>query len=390
MRSMIPESAARKLRIGIVTDSLYERIVGGEVCIANGGVGTYIYQLVRHLLEVDQNDELFLIRFGRGDLDIYRHPRVHNIFLPSTRIDRVLASLGRPYGIVAREHRLDLVHFPNLFGGESLSSPIKQVSTLQDLTPLLFPSFHPKYRALATRVLIRRALRRSDRIIVPSRTTASDVVEFHLAPAEKCVRIPHGVSTIFRPIPPDSHYGTARPFILTVGVLEPRKNHLVLLDVLRELHRKGHYLELIIIGRPGWRWNNPLSLPKYHDLQPWVRILTDVSDCDLPEFYNRAELFIYPSFYEGFGLPILEAMACGTPVIASSTSSMPEVGGTAALFADPHSPREFATQALRILESEGLRQRLSQAGIHRAQQFTWQATARATSGVYRAVCDLPS
>src|SRR5208337_2092341 len=130
-----------------------------------------------------------------------------------------------------------------------------------------------------------------------------------------------------------ARYQISRPFILTVGVLEPRKNQVMLLDVLRELRKEGHDLELIIIGRPGWRWTNPLTLEKYQDLRPWVRILADIPDPDLIEFYNRAELFVYPSFYEGFGLPILEAMACGTPVIASNASSMPEVGGPAALFA---------------------------------------------------------
>jgi len=385
------ESSIRSLRIGIVTDSLYERVADGEVRIANGGVGVYIYQLVRHLFAANEDQEYFLIRFGRGLLDIYQHPRARNIFLPATKISRARALLGGPYASAAREHNLDLVHFPNLFGGESLPSWVKQVSTLQDLTPILFPSFHPRHRALAARILTRRALRRSDRIILPSRATARDMVEGRFAPASRCVRIPHGVNPIFRPISTTAEfaarYQTDRPFILTVGVLEPRKNHLILLDVLRELHRLGHYLELIIIGSPGWRWTNPLTIQKYQDLRPWVRILADVPDSDLVEFYNRAELFAYPSFYEGFGLPILEAMACGTPVIASNASSMPEVGGLAALFADPRSSQEFVTQALRILQSKELRQHLIDTGIRHARQFTWQAAAEATLAVYQSVCN---
>jgi len=386
------ESSVRPLRIGIVTDSLYERVIDGEARIVNGGVGVYIYQLVRHLLAANQDNDYFLIRLGRGLLDIYQHPRAHNIFLPSTKIDRARALLGGPYASAAREHHLDLVHFPNLFGGESLPASIKQISTLQDLTPLLFPSLHPRHRVLANRILTRRALRRSDRIILPSCATARDLVEGRFAPAGKCVRIAHGINPIFRQtgITPEftARYQTDRPFILTVGVLEPRKNHLILFDVLRELHRQGHYLELIIIGRPGWRWTNPLTLQKYQDLRPWVRILADVTDSDLVEFYNRAELFVYPSFYEGFGLPILEAMACGTPVIASNTSSMPEVGGPAALFADPHSSQEFLTQALRILQNKDLRQHLIDAGIRHARQFTWPAAAEATLAVYQSVCGI--
>ncbi len=212
-----------------------------------------------------------------------------------------------------------------------------------------------------------------------------------LASDDRIVCIPHGVNPIFRQTEATSEfaerYQIAKPFILSVGVLEPRKNHLILLEVIRALHLRGHRLELVIIGRPGWRWKNPLTMAKYRDLRPWVKVLTDVPDTSLVEFYNRAELFIYPSFYEGFGLPILEAMACGTPVIASNVSSMPEVGGPAALFADPTDPREFVSQALRLLEEKDLRRRVVDAGLRHARQFTWAATARATLEMYRNVCE---
>ena len=393
LRSSMKRDPSRPMRIGIVTDSLLEHRVGGEARIANGGVGVYIHELAHHLLETDNDNEYFLIRFGPGLLDIYRHPRAHNIFLPSTRISRALALLGVGYSRVARENRLDLVHFPNLFGGQLLSPAVKQVTTVQDLTPFLFPSLHPRHRVVANRLFARRALRRCDRVIVPSQATARDLVDSGFAPDLRCVRIPHGVNPVFKPIsktpgfaarhPPD------RPFILNVGVLEPRKNHLLLLEVLRQLHRRGHRLELILIGRPGWRWKDPLAMQSYRDLWPWVRVLADLSDSELVEYYNRAEMFIYPSFYEGFGLPLLEAMACGTPVIASRSSSLPEVGGSAALYADPNSPDEFVTQALRILGDSELRQQLIATGLRHSSKFTWQAAARATVAVYHSACESP-
>jgi glycosyltransferase involved in cell wall biosynthesis len=386
---MSAESAAGPLKIGIVTDSMRERTVNGEVRIANGGVGVYIYQLIRHLLAVDSVNEYFLIRFGRGFLDVYEHPRAHNVFMPARKIDRVLALLGGPYSHAVSEFNLDLIHFPNLFGGSSLHPSIKQVATVQDLTPLLFPSMHPQHRVWANRILTRRTLKRTNRIIVPSRATGRDLVEAGLASEDRIVCIPHGVNPMFRHEEGTSdfaaRYQLERPFILTVGVLEPRKNHLTLLEVIRALRDRGHRLDLVIIGRPGWRWENPLTMPKYRDLWPWVKVLSDVPDLDLAEFYNRAEMFIYPSCYEGFGLPILEAMACGAPVIASSVSSMPEVGGPAALLADPASPREFIAQALRLLEDKDLRRQVVDAGLRHAQQFTWEAAARATLALYRSV-----
>ncbi len=391
---MTAESSARPLRIGIVTDSMRERIVNGEVRIANGGVGVYIYQLIRHLLTVDSVNEYFLIRFDRGFLDVYQHPRAHSVFMPARKIDRALALLGGPYSRPVREFNLDLIHFPNLFGGSSLSPSIRQVATLHDLTPLLFPSMHPRHRVWANRILTRRTLKRTNRIIVPSRATGRDLVETGLASDDRIVCIPHGINPIFRQTEPTSEFARShqltRPFILTVGVLEPRKNHLILLEVIRALHQRGHFLELVIIGREGWRWKNPLTMAKYRDLRPWVKVLTDVPDLHLVEFYNRAEIFIYPSFYEGFGLPILEAMACGTPVIASKVSSMPEVGGRAALFADPADPREFVSQALRLLEDRDLRRHVVDTGLQHARQFTWAATARATLAVYRSACGCAS
>ncbi len=384
---MSAEVSSRPLRIGIVTDSLRERIVDGEARIANGGVGVYIYQLIRNLLAVDPVNQYFLIRFGKGALDIYRDPRVHNTFFPTSTLSRALTVLGGPYSRPARELKLDLVHFPNMFGGASLRAPVKVVATLQDLTPLIVPSMHPRHRVLAYRLLTRRALRKSDRIIVPSTATGSDLIDRGLAPAEKIVRIALGVSPIFKQIETtaefEARYQMTRPFILTVGVLEPRKNQIILLDVLRRLHQQGRQMELVIIGREGWHWTNPLATPEYKDLRPHVRILTDVSDADLVEFYNRAKLFIYPSFYEGFGLPILEAMACGTPVIASNASSMPEVAGTAALLADPHDWQSFAAQALRVLENPELERQMIEQGLEHARQFTWRNTAEATLAVYR-------
>ncbi len=391
---MTTELSARPLRIGFVTDSIHERIVNGEVRIANGGVGVYTYQLIRHLLTVDCVNEYFLIRFGRGLLDIYQNPRAHNVFMPDRKFDRALALLGGPYSRPVREFKLDLIHFPNLFGGSSLPISIKQVATLHDLTPLLFPSMHPWQRVWASRILTRRTLKRTNRIIVPSLATGRDLVAAGLASDDRMVCIPHGVNPIFRQTEPTSEFAArhqiTNPFILTVGVLEPRKNHRILLEMIRALHRRGHRLELVIIGRPGWRWKNPRTMAKYRDLRPWVKVLTDVPDPDLVEFYNRAELFIYPSLYEGFGLPILEAMACGTPVIVSKVSSMPEVGGPAALLADPADPGEFVAQALRLLEDKDMRRQVVEAGLRHAHKFTWAASARATLAVYRSVCDSAS
>jgi glycosyltransferase involved in cell wall biosynthesis len=387
---MAATDGAGRLRIGIITDGLVERVADGKVQIANGGVGVYIYQLIKHLLEVDRVNEYFLIRFGAGMLDIYRHPRAHNVFLRSSRVSRALGLLDLPYAGVVRKFQINLLHYPNQFGGAFLPRSIKRVATLHDLTPLLFPRMHPRVRVAGFRLLARPALRRCNRIIVYSANTRRDLLSMTMAGQSAIVNIPLGVQTRFRPgVATESfarHYQLARPFILTVGVLEPRKNHILLFEVLRRLRERGESVDLVVIGRQGWRWTSPLAQPQFRDLAPWVRILADVPDDDLTEFYNRAAVFAYPSLYEGFGLPILEAMACGTPVVSSSASSMPEVGADAALYSDPHNVETFTEQVSRVLNDTKLRRRMAEAGLQRARLFSWHRTAEETAAVYRSVC----
>jgi glycosyltransferase involved in cell wall biosynthesis len=381
---------ARPLKIGIITDGLMERAVDGEVRIANGGVGVYIYQLIKHLFEADPLNEYFLIRYGIGRLDIYQHQRARNVFLRPSKIRRALAMTDLPYAVLAGKYRLDLLHYPNQFGGAFLPRRIKRVATLHDLTPLLFPQFHPRIRVLGFRLLARGSLRRCDRIIVYSANTRRDLLSRGMAEPGAIVNIPLGVNPGLKPglLTEDflQRYQLQRPFILTVGVLEPRKNHVILFEMLRRLRQGGMAVDLVVIGREGWRWSTPLSRPQYQPLAPWVRILADVPERDLAEFYGRAAVFAYPSLYEGFGLPILEAMACGTPVVSSSSSSLPEVAGEAALYADPHDAEAFTRQVARLLSEGRLRQRMVEAGLQRARQFSWRRTAEETLAVYQNVC----
>ncbi len=387
---MAAAGAARRLRIGIITDGLMERTSGGEVRIANGGVGVYIYQLIKHLFEADPVNEYFLIRFGAGALDVYRDPRAHNVFLPASKVSRTLGLADIPYAGLVRKLRLDLLHYPNQFGGAFLPRRIKRVATLHDLTPLLFPHLHPWRRVLGFRLLARASLRRCDRIIVYSANTRRDLLNGRMAMDDAVVNIPVGVNPGLRPgVATEDflrRYQLPRPFILTVGVLEPRKNHIILFEALRHLRERGEDVSLVVIGREGWHWSNPLARPQFQALAPWVQVIADLPDADLAEFYNRAAVLAYPSLYEGFGLPVLEAMACGTPVVCSSASALPEAGGDAALYADPHDPIAFADQLSRVLTDSALRHRMVEAGLRRARQFSWRRSAEQTIALYQSVC----
>jgi glycosyltransferase involved in cell wall biosynthesis len=382
------EGGARRLRIGIVTDALRERTVGGAVEVANGGVGVYVHQLVQHLPGLGAPADYILIRHRPGGLDVYRDGGCEEVGA-WRRIPRPVRALDLHYARIAAEARLDLIHFPNQFGGALLSRRVARVVTVHDLTPLLLPHLHPWTRRLAHRLLLRPSLRAADAVLTHSACTRDDLAAQGLVPPDRIAVIAPGVSPRFTVGACTAgfadRYDLPERFILSVGVLEPRKNYPVLLDAVRRLHAAGERIGLVIAGRDGWRWRNPLDHPGAAALRPWVRILRNLPDADLPELYRHAAVFAYPSIYEGFGLPILEAMASGVPVVTSNAGALPEAAGPAALYADPGDAGAFAAQLRIGLRDPSARARLIAAGRARAATFTWQRTAAETFAVYERV-----
>ncbi len=377
----------RALRIGILTDSMQERRCGDRVELANGGVGVYTYNLVKHLRASDDSNEYFLLCRRGGDLDVYEGRAVR---LPPRFPFDHREVFDWPFRQAALRLRLDLLHYPNQWGGGFLPRRIKRVITVHDLTTVRLASTHPRRRVLAERLFMRQALRKADQVIAVSEHTRADLLaETALDPSRVCV-IPHGVGEQFRPDvrTPDlpGRYDLPERFILTVGVLEPRKNHATLLAAVAQLHARGEPIGLVIAGREGWKWNDPLEDARFQHLRPWVRVCRNVPDADLPELYGRAAVFAYPSLYEGFGLPLLEAMACGTPVVASRTSSLPEVAGDAALLVDPLDAGALAGSVRVLLSDAGQRRRLIAAGLCRAREFSWRRTAEQTRAAYERAC----
>ena len=287
-------SIDRPLRIGIATDGILERVVDGRVEIANGGVGVYIDNLVRHLVRIDSVNEYFLLRWDPGALDLYRDERLHPVFLPHTRFVPPVRWLEWPHRTAATRLGLDVLHYPNQFGGAFLPPSPARVVTLHDLTPLLFPEFHPWPRVAAFRVLLRRALARAAHVIVDASHTRDDLIARGLATASKVSVIPLGIGPAFG-VPGDgsaaAHLNLPERFILTVGVLEPRKNHLGLLRAVQRLHAAGEPIHVVIVGRDGWHWQDPLEQPALASLRPWIRILRNVSETELVAIYRRATVF---------------------------------------------------------------------------------------------------
>jgi glycosyltransferase involved in cell wall biosynthesis len=268
------------------------------------------------------------------------------------------------------------------------------VVTVWDLTPLRFPEFHIASN-LFTVDQLRRRLARARLVIVPSANTGKDLQELDLFPLERVRVIPLAVDEVFRPnesrakgVP--GAWGIAGEYLLSVGALEPRKNLPRLfqaLRILKDRYRIPH--KLVVVGPKGWKHEEIALCVTRLNLADSVVFTGYVSDADLNVFYNNAALLVYPSLYEGFGLPPLEAMAAGCPVAVSNTSSLPEVVGDAGVYFDPLQVEDMVQAIRQVLDSPGLRTQLITRGRIRSRQFSWQATAASTRRVYHEALGLP-
>jgi len=269
----------------------------------------------------------------------------------------------------------------------------RRVVTVQDLTCLQFPQFHPWLRRALFQLGVRRAARLADAIIVPSSATKRDIVR-RFRPAEEKIRVvPLAAGEHFVPLsleesmPVLSRYELAyRNYLLFVGNVEPRKNLLALIEAYNRLRAATPLApRLAIAGGTGWKNRSIHRAAAASPATADIRFLGYVPDAELPALMNGALALVYPSIYEGFGLPPLEAMACGTPVITSNRSSLPEVVGDAALLVDPDDRAELADAMARIVDQEPLREDLRERGLKQAQRFSWEETARLTLRVYEGV-----
>ena len=379
----------RPLRIGIVTDGLKEAGDGDAVRIGNGGVGVYIAELVAALLRVDTVNAYTLLRCGGGRLPLYRDPRLRAAIVPWNAARRFTRWLDLPYARLATRLGLDVVHHPNQFGGLALPRSVRQVASLHDLTPLQHPEWHRASRVLRHRVLLRRALARADAVVVDAPRTRDELVEAGLAERSRVTVVPLGVAPRFRAATASSRpapvAGLPGPYVLSVGTLEPRKNLETLFEAVRRLHERGTRVGLVIAGRPGWRWRDPRLDPRFASLLACTHVLRDVPDDELPGLYAGAAAVACPSWSEGFGLPVLEALACGVPVVASDRVPAADLVPDLALRVPPDAPGELADALHRALHDDALRRRVAERAPHVARDFSWDRTALATLEVYRRV-----
>lgn len=352
------------------------------------GVGRYTKALVEHLGPLAGSDELRLFYFDfmrRGTpFAVPGAVETASRWCPGRFVQQAWKKFDwPPFDWFAG--RADVYHFPN-FIRPPLSRG-KSVVTIHDLAFMRLPQTIETRNLAFLSSQIRQTVERADAIIAVSEFTAREIVELLGVPPERIVTIYQGLTENVRR--PDSaaiaamrdQLGLARPYLLTVGTLEPRKNIPFLVDVFETL---GDFDgELVLAGMTGWKYEPILEWIRKSPRATQIRHLSYVPEPLLPALYAGAELFAFPSLYEGFGFPPLEAMACGTPVVASAAASLPEVLGDAAVCVNDFNEQTWADVIHKTLTDSALRSRLRERGLAQAQKYTWAESARRTWEVYR-------
>ena len=296
-------------------------------------------------------------------------------------------------GIAWQVRRLGLHLLHGFAYALPLAVRLPTVVTVHDLTFIHFPQAFPKSKQQYLSWITRRSCHRAQAVIADSQATARDLQALLGVPSGKIHVVYPGVDDRYRPLPPAEVAAYARRkgwperFILMVGTLEPRKNHLGLIEAYAAYRKMAREpLPLLIGGGKGWHFQTLFQRVQALGLADHVRFLGYVAWEDLPWLYNAATLFVYPSRYEGFGLPLAEAMRCGAPAITSNSSSLPEVAGDGALLVDPDDREALARALWRVLEQEPeIRIHLRERGMKQAQRFQWSRTAAQTASVYAHV-----
>jgi len=279
----------------------------------------------------------------------------------------------------------DLVHCTTPYG-TFMPCRYRNVITICDVTPLLFPGTHGRMNVLHHRHILPAILRQADHIITISEASRRDIVRLYRVPEEKVtVTMLAADRRFFRETVPQPDKAEDRPYIFNVGTLEPRKNLPCILTAFAAARDKGLPHRLVVTGASGWGDSQLARLVADLDLQADVSFTGFIDDDELPGLYAGADFVVYPSLYEGFGLPVLEAMASGAPVITSNVSSLPEVAGDAALLVDPRSVAELCSAMLKLAGDGALCATMRALGRKQAARFSWQQTVAETVGVYERV-----
>lgn len=355
--------------------------------INQAGTSVYINNLIGSMQKLPTGHDFFLLEVGHSR-DMSKPKTL------KTRLNTLYRDIIWTHGrlpLLVKKMNCDLLHMPaNII---PITPPRRTIVTMHDTTVMRLPKNFTSWHRIYTNIMMLIAAKKAISIITVSQQSKRDIIQHLRAEPEKIKVIYEAASPIFQPIPSEQIETIRRKynlnqFILTVGSIEPRKNLTRLITAFAQLRSHGYPGLLVHVGPKGWLCEDIENLVNRLQLKPYVRFLGYVPIPDLVALYNAAHMFVYPSLYEGFGLPVLEAMACGSPVITSNISSLPEIAGDAAVLVDPYNIESLYETMYRLWQDTTFTYDLIQKGLQRASQFSWERCARETLSVYEQVAKM--
>ncbi|MFA6272450.1 MAG: glycosyltransferase family 1 protein [Patescibacteria group bacterium] len=367
----------------------------GEVA----GVGHYTYFLVKNILKTDKHNEYYLYFDYKmaGKTKEFEQKNVRIKFFPFSQYKRYLPFTYSHMLIsaVLMKSKLDVFHAPAY--ACPLTYPGKIVLTVHDLAIYRHPSWFPSGQSFSTKILVPKSIKKASRIISVSQATKRDIIQLFKISPNKISVVHEGVvpqkgpgkTKSFSKAEIQKKYKITDKYLFFVGTIEPRKNLIALIKAYNALmlkdYKKFKDYDLVIAGLKGWKYEEIFRTIKDQKFNYKIRFLNYVSQEHKVALMKNATCFVFPTLYEGFGLPIAEAMSMGVPVITSKVSSMPEVAGDAAVLVDPNKVTDIQNAIAKVLGSKRQRDKMSKAGLIQAKKFTWTKVAKETIDVYKEV-----
>ncbi|MGZ5434435.1 MAG: glycosyltransferase family 4 protein [Pyrinomonadaceae bacterium] len=367
------------MHIAIDAHSVGAQLAGNE---------TYAVNLIEALAEIDQSNQYTLYVTKQSAADRFKN-RWANFEVKRTLPHTPLVRIPLILSAELRRNPVDVLHVQ--YTAPPLA-PCAVVATIHDLSFEHLPETFNRRSRAQLRLTVRRTARNAAQILTLSEFSRRDVIETYGIDPDRVAVTPAAAPAHFRPVTNATDlrriratYGIEREYILALGSIQPRKNLVRLINAYSSLWKERQNLatpQLVIAGKRGWLEGETMRAAELSAAAHDIRFVGYVAEADLPELFSGAMCFAYPSYFEGFGLPVLEAMQCGTPVIAGNRTSLPEVAGDAALLVDPFDETVIAEALRNLIENPDRRNDLRVKGIERAKQFSWQQTARLTLQAY--------
>ncbi|MBI4096239.1 MAG: glycosyltransferase family 4 protein [Candidatus Levybacteria bacterium] len=367
------------------------------------GSGEYCFELLLNLNKLDKKNNyiIYLPQSPTSDLPKESEKWRYNIVKPR----KAWTLFGLSLEFLLKRSKPDVFFSPTHY--LPIFSPKKSVISILDVSYLRFPQLFKKSDLQQLTIWTKFSVKKAKKVFTISQASKDDIIEEYGVSKDKIIVTYPGIKSEIQNLKSETNskfkmqnskllsgkYGINGEYVLFVGTLQPRKNIARLIEAFsrachpelvsgsqssRDSDLRQNDMSLVIIGKKGWQYEEILSAPKRFNIENKVKFLENVTDEDLSSFYKNALCFILPSLYEGFGLPVLEAMQYGCPVITSNVSSLPEAGGDAALYVDPLSVDDITKKLELIIRDEGLREKLIKKGYERVRKFSWEKTARET------------